>query len=129
MSLPLIVVSLGLDGISCKRSFLRGTDERYPMLTIKFIFFHAVILGRQAAQLHMNAMFGLADNSDWILENYPALKASIRAKHDAVWREAKDATQREVEHLRENIKRADDRAGKAEAENYALRKVIKICSE
>lgn len=129
MSLPLIVVSFGLNGICCKRSCLRGIYERYPMLTIKFIFFHAIILGRQAAKLHMDAMFGLADNSDWLLENYPALRDSIRARHDAVWREAKEATKREVDYLRENSKRADERAGKAEAENYALRKVIKICSE
>ena len=127
--MALVVVAFGLNGIGCKRSFLRGSDERYPLFTIKFIFFHAIVLGRQAARLHMNAMFGLADNSDWLLENYPALKEHIKARHDAVWREAKEATQREVDYLLENSKRADERAGKAEAENYALRKVIKICSE
>lgn len=127
--MALVVVAFGLNGIGCKRGFLRGSDERYPLFTIKFIFFRAIVLGRRASVLHMNAMFGLADNSDWLLENYPALQSHMKARHDAVWREAGESVKREVAYLRERSERADERASKAEAENYALRKVIKICSE
>lgn len=127
--MALVVVAFGLNGIGCKRSFLRGSDEWYPLFTIKFIFFRAIILGRRASILHMNAMFGLANNSDWLLENYPALKAHMKAQRDAVWSEAGESVKREVAYLRKRCERADERASKAEAENYALRKVIKICSE
>jgi hypothetical protein len=113
--MALVVVGFGLNGIGCKRSFLRGTDERYPLVTIQFLFFRAIILGRRAASLHLQAMFGLADNSDWLLENYPAMAAKLK--------------EHRVNFLSDAAERANERASKAEAENYALRKVIKICSE
>lgn len=127
--MALIVVSFGLNGVGWKRGFLRGSDERYPLTTVKFLFFRAILLGREAALLHMNTMFGLADDSEWLLSNYPPLKAHLKRQRDHVWAKAKEGTEQEVKYLRERSQAADERASKAEAENYALRKVIKICSE
>lgn len=127
--MALIVVSFGLNGFGLKRGFLRGSDERYPLTTVKFLFFRAILLEREAAALLTSAMFGLADDSEWLLSNYPSLKAHIKRQHGNAWSEAKAATEREVIHLREVAKRNEERASKAEAENYALRKAIKICSE
>lgn len=127
--MPLIVLSLGLNGIGVKRGFLRGSDERYPLVTVKFIFFRAILLGREAAGLHLSAMFGLADNSNWLLDNYPTMKGRLKAYRDEVWAEAKAGTEREVERLKSNCELAEGRASKAESENYALRKVISICSD
>jgi len=129
MALPLIVFSFGLNGVGIKRGFLRGSDERYPLVTVKFIFFRAILLGREAAGLHLSAMFGLADNSNWLLDNYPTMKVRLKSHRDEVWAEAKAGTERELEYLRGHCERAEGRASKAEAENFALRKVIKICSE
>lgn len=61
MALPLIVFSFGLNGIGVKRGFLRGCDVRYPLVTVKFIFFRAILLGREAAGLHLDAMFGAGE--------------------------------------------------------------------
>lgn len=127
--MALIVVSFGLNGIGWRKGFLRGSDERYPLTTVRFLFFRAILLGREAAVLHMNAMFGLADDSGWLLSNYPSLKTHLKRQRAEVLAEAKSSIELEVKHLRERSQAADERASKAEAENYALRKVIKICSE
>ena len=129
MALPLIVLSFGLNGIGVKRGFLRGSDVRYPLVTVKFIFFRAILLGREAAGLHLDAMFGLADDSKWLLDNYHGMKARLEAQRSEAWAESRAGVAREVEYLRGNCERAEARATKAETENYALRKVIKICSE
>lgn len=127
--MALFVVSFWLNGIGIKRGFLRGSDERYPLVTVKFIFFRAILLGKEAASLHLSAMFGLADDSRWLIDDYPAMKGRLQAHRDDVWREAKAGTQREVEYLRAHLEKANERATKAETENHALRKVIKICRE
>lgn len=129
MALPLIVFSFGLNGVGIKRGFLRGSDERYPLTTVKFIFFRAILLGKKAAGLHLSAMFGLADDSDWLIDNYPAMKARLTAQREQIWSETRAGTAREVEHLRDVARRNEELASKAQAENYALRQAIKICSE
>lgn len=127
--MALFIVSFGINGIGIKRGFLRGSYERYPLTTVKFIFFKAVILGMEAAGLHLDAMFGLADNSKWMMDNYHGMKARLEAQRSEAWSEARAGTEQEVERLKCTLKRAEERATKAEAENYSLRKVIKICSE
>lgn len=129
MALPLIVFSFGLNGIGIKRGFLRGSDVRYPLVTVKFIFFRAILLGREAAGLHLDAMFGLADNPKWLLDNYHGIKARLEVQRTEAWAEARAGFAQEVECFRVHCERAEARATKAETENYALRKVIKICSE
>lgn len=129
MALPLIVFSFGLNGVGIKRGFLRGSDERYPLTTVKFIFFRAILLGKKAAGLHLSAMFGLADDSDWLIDNYPAMKARLAAQREKAWEDAEAAVARRLKDYRDTAERLEVRASKAEAENYALRKVIKICSE
>lgn len=129
MALPLIVFSFGLNGIGIKRGFLRGSDERYPLTTVKFIFFRAILLGKKAAGLHLSAMFGLADDSYWLIDNYPAMKSRLAALRKQAWDEAGAGVARRLKDHQETAERLEARASKAESENHALRKVIKICSE
>lgn len=127
--MPQIVLSFGLNGIDVKRGFLRGSDVRYPLTVVSCVFFKAVILGRDAAYLHMNTMFGLADNSKWLLENYPALRQHMRAERDRIWDEAEGVTRREVEQLRRENSKLRDESSVTREENRVLRKAISICSE
>ena len=129
MAMPLIVFYFGLSGFRCRKGFLRGCDARYPLFTVEFLFFKAVILGRDAGRLHIDAMFGLANDSKWLLENYPSIRSHLKLQRDSAWRQANESTSAEVWRLRDGISRANDRASKAESENRALREAIKICSE
>jgi len=107
MAMPLIVFAFGLNGIGVKKTFLRGTDERYPMTTVTFIFFRAILLGKEAAALHLQAMFGLADNKEWLIENYPSMAKKLKEQRDVIWEQAKSSTAHEVEFLRSSAGRAN----------------------
>ena len=129
MAMPMIVFAFGLNGIGIKKTFLRGTDERYPMTTVSFLFFRAVLLGQKAGQLHLQAMFGLANNQEWLIENYQKITKHLKEQREKAWNDAEQGVAQKLKSYQDAASRCEEKASKAEAENYALRKVIKICSE
>lgn len=127
--MSIIVLSFGLNGIGWEKGCLRGHDERYPLTTFKFLFFRAAILGEKAGGLLLDAMFGLANDSNWLLNNYPTLKKHIQTLAAQARVEARESAADRIEYLEEVARRSQESASKAQAENYALRKVITICSD
>lgn len=120
----MIIVSFGIYGIRFRRARLFG-DSEYPLLSIRFLLISLVIIKGYPAGLFREAILGLSEDSEWLIENARSVRfarrkamAKVRAQMEAEYR-------MRIERAWEEASSESDKKSDLQNEVYALRRVIK----
>jgi len=124
-----IVLSLGLTGISYKRGKLLGRLCQYPITTIRCLIITITLAPERAGHLFRDALEGLAQDRDWCIKNSQQVRLA-RRKAWAKARKQSDALFKDqIESYRNHYLEAAAEAQELKQENYRLRGAIKTFKE
>lgn len=125
----MIVLSLGLAGIGCKRGKLLGRLSQYPITTIRCLIFTITVIPDNGVWLFREALEGLAQDRDWCIKNAKQVRlakkkawAKARKQADAIFGD-------QIESYRNHYSDAYSEAQELRQENYRLRAAIKTFKE
>ncbi len=82
----MIIIQGVLCGIGIKRGRLYG-DSPHDLVTIKFLLVHIVWICSQGAMLIRQAVTGLMQDPEWLVDNAPSVRLARRKARDYYRRE------------------------------------------
>lgn len=125
----MIVLSLGITGIGCKRGKLLGRYGQYPITTIRCLIFTIIAIPGNGDWLFRKALEGLAQDRDWCIKNAKEVRLAKKKAWAKARKQADALFKDQIESYRDNYSDAYAEVQKLKQENHRLRTAIKTLKE
>lgn len=116
---------LGWNGFSARKGFLKGRHKNVPLTTYRLGFIVITRLSYEGKRILMEAMSGLADNDDWLIDNSEEVRKAIRQGLQKEIARDKDSLREQLASERKLNSHLREKNIQIETENHTLRQALK----